>query len=247
MAAVEGNYARHQIASPSRVVAWSHRSRFLFGAAIVRELGARRVLDYGCGDGTFLRFVSPLVDECAGFDLEPEQLATARNVCADLGNASFFTASELAAHERRYDAVFCTEVLEHCLPAAVDKVLGDLSRLVRPGGAVVISVPIETGTVLLGKHAMRTILGLRRVGDYRHNEAYSLPELLTMVFATESSHIERPVYGGDAPFHSHKGFNWQALAKELRRRFAVDRPRFSPLGWSRGCASSQAWLVCHVR
>ena len=49
-----GHYARKQILSRDRLVAWSHRRRFDTAVSLAAAFRGKRVLDYGCGDGTFL-------------------------------------------------------------------------------------------------------------------------------------------------------------------------------------------------
>ena len=240
-----GNYEKKQLRSPSRLVRWSHGSRFACAEELVRDLGARAVLDYGCGDGTFLQLVAPLLVEGVGADHSKSQVANAAAAHGSEPKLRFVHVGNLApSDEGRFDAVFCMEVLEHCLPRETDAVLRNLARFVSPRGAVVISVPIEIGPTLLGKHAMRRILGLARVGDYQYTEPYSAQDLVRMVLAGETTSINRPVYDGEPPFYTHKGFNWRALERRLREDFAVESRRFSPLPWTRGLASSQVWFVC---
>ena len=50
----EGHFARKQIFCKDRLIAWAHRSRFEIGLELARDCAGQRVLDYGCGDGTFL-------------------------------------------------------------------------------------------------------------------------------------------------------------------------------------------------
>jgi SAM-dependent methyltransferase len=243
MTASVGFYERKQLLSPSRIVRWSHGRRFDVAVRFAQRLGGRALLDYGCGDGTFLAKVSPFVDRCVGTDLAPCDLS-------HLKSARFVPLAALdASHEHAYDLVFCMEVLEHCTVSDEQKVLSDLRRSVSPGGAVVISVPIEIGPTLLGKNAMRQWLGKNKVGDYSWSEKYPLGTLLKMVFADERTAIERPVYrqGDGPPYHSHFGFNWRALGARLRERFAVEEQGFSPMSWTRGLVSSQAWFVCRPR
>jgi hypothetical protein len=94
---------------------------------------------------------------------------------------------------------------------------------------------------------MRRLLGLARVGDYQYTEPYSVQDLARMVLADETTSIDRPVYDGEPRFYTHKGFNWRALERRLREDFVVESRRFSPLPWSRGLVSSQAWFVCRKR
>ena len=55
-----GHYAAKQIHSPSRAVAWTHRARFQRGLELIRRYGGDTLLDYGCGDATF---ITMLLDE----------------------------------------------------------------------------------------------------------------------------------------------------------------------------------------
>ena len=238
-----GFYERKQLLSPSRIVRWSHGRRFAAAVVMAERLGGRTLLDYGCGDGTFLAKVSHTVERCVGADLAPQDVSRGASI-------PIVAISDLdESHNGAYDLVFCMEVLEHCTAASEEKVLSDLRRLVGPHGAVVISVPIEIGATLFLKQMVRHRLGKKNVGDYQWTERYPLGLLVRMIFAGERTSIERPVYGeGDGvPYHSHYGFNWRALSRRLGERFVVQERRFSPLGFTRGFASSQAWFVCRPR
>jgi SAM-dependent methyltransferase len=248
-----GHYARKQLFSKSRIVAWSHASRFEMARRLALPHRGGRVLDYGCGDGTFLASVSDTFSELRGADVDARQTADCAARYASLRPSLAFTHTSAldASHDGRYDVVFCMEVLEHCVARDVEHILAELRRLVARGGAVIISVPIEVGPSVVAKQVMRAALGWRRIGDYRHGERYSLGELFTMLFADERSAIERPTYHHagepDHPFHGHKGFNWRALRARLGSDFTVAETHFTPLGWTRGFGSSQAWFVCRPR
>jgi hypothetical protein len=140
------------------------------------------------------------------------------------------------------------EVLEHCTPAVVDAVLGDLARLVAPDGRVIISVPIETGPSFLLKYAVRTVAGWRGLGDYRHYEKYPVGDAVRMIASTKQTRLARPVYDdGRHGFHSHYGFNWRHLAERARQVLCIERTVFSPFNTPGGLLDSQAWLVCRPR
>jgi SAM-dependent methyltransferase len=243
MAAV-GFYEQKQLLSPSRILRWSHGQRFAEAVQMAERLGGRALLDYGCGDGTFLAKVSHAVERCVGADLAPQDVSRGPSI-------PIVAIDELdESHNGVYDLVFCMEVLEHCTPTSEEKVLSDLRRLVAPHGVVVISVPIEIGASLFVKQTVRHWLGKKKVSDYEWYETYPLGVLVKMIFAGEHTSIERPIYGegGDGvPHHSHYGFNWRALSRRIGERFVVEERRFSPLGWTRGFASSQAWFVCRPR
>jgi 2-polyprenyl-3-methyl-5-hydroxy-6-metoxy-1,4-benzoquinol methylase len=248
-----GAYARKQIFCPSRLVRWSHRSRFDHARALVGRLAGRRLLDYGCGDGTFLALVHDLFPGAVGADVGAAQIAD----CAARFRAlplTFVPTSSLGdRHTGAYDVVTCMEVLEHCLEAERVRVVRDLRRLVRPGGRVVISVPIETGPSLIGKQIGRALAAWRDLGDYRRRETYTPTELLRMTFARSTTSIRRPSYTDRAPngstysYYGHKGFNWRALAAELEPDFQIEDVSFTPMPWLQSFLNSQVWFVLRPR
>ncbi|HKX30413.1 MAG TPA: class I SAM-dependent methyltransferase [Blastocatellia bacterium] len=250
-----GSYAQKQIFCKDRIVVWSHTSRYRLGKKLVAPYARGRLLDYGCGDGTFLALVQDLFPEAVGADVDPGQTADCVKRHSGISRQTFVLTEELAGadHTASYDVVACMEVLEHCTEDQVVKVTADLRRLVAPVGAVIISVPIEIGLSLIGKQVVRTLAGWRNLGDYRYLEHYTLRELWKMVFAGAETAIARPVYRADfAPngpnsFHGHKGFNWRRLRTVLERSFIIRQMHFSPLGWLGGHLSSQVWFVCNPK
>jgi SAM-dependent methyltransferase len=241
-----GHYENKQLASRIPLLSWSHRSRFDLARRLVARYAGRRLLDYGCGDATFLSRVSDLFPDATGAGVDPNEIDSCRKRFSGTTRLRFALVADLAAPENdgAFDVVTCMEVLEHCVAAAVDAVLADLARLVAPSGIVIISVPIEIGPSLLAKQIVRRIAG-RRIRDYKFNERYSMGELWRVVTAGEGTIIERPVYfsvTGD--FHGHKGFNWRALRRKIRDPLLLQRTMFSPLGLPGGFVSSQAWFIC---
>lgn len=240
-----GHYQSKQLCSGIPLLSWSHRSRFALARRLVASYAGRRLLDYGCGDGTFLSAVSDLFPHAAGAGTDVNEIESCRARLSATG-LRFALVAELASgeHDGAYDVVTCMEVLEHCVGGAVDVVLADLARLVAPEGIVIISVPIEIGPSLIAKQIVRTIAGWR-IYDYKFTERYSPLEFWRMLTAGESTFIERPVYSSAAgDFHGHKGFNWRALRRRIRQTLIVERSVFSPLGLPGGLVSSQAWFIC---
>ncbi|MCA1686168.1 MAG: class I SAM-dependent methyltransferase [Planctomycetia bacterium] len=248
-AVAEGHYYRKQLGCKSGIIAWSHRSRFLAGLRLIGST-PRKLLDYGCGDGTFLAMAADRVREGWGADLAADQIRDCRGRLASFANLRFCTTDELAggSHDAAYDVVTCMETLEHCTAPVVEVVLRDLARLVSTDGRVLISVPVEIGPSFLLKLVIRKAAGWRGLSDYRSYESYSPRDAFRMVFAGRNSALDRPRYGEpDAPWHSHYGFNWRALRERVRDHLTVERTVFTPLGFLGGWVSSQAWFVCRPR
>jgi 2-polyprenyl-3-methyl-5-hydroxy-6-metoxy-1,4-benzoquinol methylase len=243
-----GDYARKQIYCPSKVVAWSHGSRFRLAGKLAADCGGTRLLDYGCGDGTFIALTHGLFPSVVGADIDAAQLDDCRRRLGDLEGVAFVRTADLEAGAAgAFDVVTCMETLEHCVDRERVRVLAELKRFVRPAGRVVISVPIEIGPALLGKQLFRAIAAWRGHGDYRYRETYSPRELLAAVAARPN--LARAQYTVDTPagpleYCGHKGFDWRVLEREIGERFTIERRLFTPLGPLGAMLNSQVWFVC---
>jgi SAM-dependent methyltransferase len=249
-----GTYARRQLFGGLQLMRWSHGSRFRTARRLVEPYAGRPLLDYGCGDGTFLATVADLFPRATGAEVDAALAADADARVGGGAGPRFVHTSALAGEpDGAYGVATCMEVLEHCTADAADRVLRDLRRLVSPDGVVVISVPVETGPALALKQAARALAARRGVEGYVDREKYGAGELLKMTFAGGGTAIERPVYttrfpdGAPNVYHGHKGFNWRALRRRLAADFVVRRTVFSPLGALGGLLNSQAWFLCSPR
>jgi 2-polyprenyl-3-methyl-5-hydroxy-6-metoxy-1,4-benzoquinol methylase len=253
-ALTQGHYARKQLFSRSRLVAWSHTRRFELARHLVAPFAGRRLLDYGSGDGTFLALVHDLFPTALGVDVEPGQVRECALRLAALDGLTFATTDAIAdaRHAGRYEVVTCMEVLEHCPDDIRERVLDDLRRVSAPGAAVIISVPIETGPSLAAKQAVRAFAAAAGLREYAGRERYSPRELLAMTFARPHTSIARQENttslsdGRVIRFTGHKGFNWRALEQSVAARFTIERRLFSPMPALRGWLNSQAWFVCRA-
>ena len=250
-----GHYARKQIFSRNAIVAWSHRRRFALARELASAGAGGALLDYGCGDGTFVALAHDLFRETVATDIDVEQLRDCRARLHALSHIRFASIEALreADFHACFDAVVCMEVLEHCPADIQPQVLADLDRAVRPHGVVVISVPIETGATLAVKQLVRAAAAATGLAEYSGRERYHLSEFMRMLLAGDTSQIERPVStartadGATVRFHGHKGFNWRILARLIERTFVVERRLYSPLPLIGSWLNSQVWFVCRKR
>jgi 2-polyprenyl-3-methyl-5-hydroxy-6-metoxy-1,4-benzoquinol methylase len=154
---------------------------------------------------------------------------------------------ERPAHHAAYDAIYCMEVLEHVVdPAAM---LRTFTRLLAPGGTLVISVPIETGIPVVVKQIVRRIAGWRGVGHYPGTTGYTLLELIRSIVAGSTQHITRPIItreDGSASY-DHKGFNWRVLRGLVSAEFDLVRESTSPVEWLGPQLGTQRWLIARKR
>jgi SAM-dependent methyltransferase len=244
----DGHYATKQIFCKDRLIAWSHQRRFETGLQLAARFKGQRILDYGCGDGTFLGLLMSSASapaDAVGVEIDEAQIAGCRSRLGGRPGLRFdLIASLTSERERdRYDAVVCMEVLEHV--SALDAVIDQMWRVLAPSGALLVSVPVETGIPLLVKQAARRVAGWRGIGDYPGTSPYTMSECWRSFWAGDAQHLERPVFTGadGGTFHDHKGFNWMALRNRLQTRFTLEQTVASPIRWLGPHLATQVWFV----
>jgi len=247
-----GDYARKQIYCRSGLVRWSHGSRFEVARALVQPRAGGRLLDYGCGDGTFVAMVHADFGETVGLDVDPKQVGEAAARLGHLPGVRFGLTAAVAPSAQpsgAFDAVTCMEVLEHCLDDERRRVIGELRRVVAPGGLVVVSVPIEIGASLAGKQLARALAAFRGLCDYRYRERYTPAEFARALVGGRVARVALEGRGPHGPYlyHGHKGFDYRDVARELAGPFTITRRLYSPMPMLGAFLNSQAWFVCTPR
>jgi ubiquinone/menaquinone biosynthesis C-methylase UbiE len=120
------------------------------------------VLDVGCGTGTLLIEAATRVvpsGSMQGIDRSPEMLAHARRKAAAQGVTANFvegSANRLPFPDASFDVVLCTLMLHH-LPALMQMAtIGEMRRVLRPGGRMVIVdlQPPKTVTAMISVIAL---------------------------------------------------------------------------------------------
>ncbi len=114
-------------------------------APILRKLknaGAERVLDIGCGNGSFTAFLHHNGYNVCGLDHSHSGISLAREHFPSIPFDQFDVQSPLQEkHHSRYDAVVSVEVIEHLL---LPRKLVENARLaLKPGGLFILTTPFH--------------------------------------------------------------------------------------------------------
>jgi SAM-dependent methyltransferase len=127
--AVPGHGGSPSIAAPDY---WWYvsRSRLLEAALRERVEGARPALDLGSADGPSAAWFREATGHTAALDIDPRGLG-ANGVCG--------SALALPFGDATFEAVAAFDVIEHCDPE--EAALGEVFRVLRPGGRFLMSVP----------------------------------------------------------------------------------------------------------
>jgi 2-polyprenyl-3-methyl-5-hydroxy-6-metoxy-1,4-benzoquinol methylase len=102
------------------------------------------VLDVGCGNGVISRSLGELGYNVIGIDVSEKAVAKAQQLNT-LPNVSFklLSAEQLVAEGKTYDAVVCSEVLEHLNHP--ETLLKTLRQSLTPRGILIVTVPNGKG------------------------------------------------------------------------------------------------------
>ena len=173
---------------------------------LLRKVGAKTVLDAGCGPASMLRGLADMGLELYGFDLTPEMVEAARKVVGGLGVApervwqgsvADRQAFQRPGAPRAFDATICVGVFPHIPEAVEDEVIANLRDSVRAGGLVAVEARNQLfGLFTLNRHSYDLFAeGLIRAQELR----------------------------GAAPAAAV-----DAMLEELKKRFRMDLPPVRP-------------------
>jgi len=136
-------------------------------ATFVETLGARSVLDAGCGTGRVAIELARRGIEAVGVDADPGMLSAARAKAPEL-EWVLADLSTLNLPERRFDvAVMAGNVMIFVAPGTEGAVLERLAAHLRPGGAVVAGFQLVPGGFPLERYdELATAAGLTLAERY---------------------------------------------------------------------------------
>jgi O-antigen biosynthesis protein len=122
------------------LLALEHYHRYLFASRVAK---GKRVLDIACGEGYGSAFLSKTAAEVVGIDSDDATIAHARSKYSSISNLSFEVGhceDPLDAHGN-FDIIMGFEMLEHLDETAQARFLGNVKRILRPGGLFIVSSP----------------------------------------------------------------------------------------------------------
>ncbi len=179
-----------------------------------------RVLDLGCGWGTFCWVLGPRVAEMVGVDFSRKSIELCENRLARsaLEGVSFLCADarDTGLEAKSFDLVICADLVEHLYPDDSRAVIAEAFRVLKRGGRLSLWTPHRGHFLEMLK--ARNIL-LRR--DVSHVDYKSMERLETLV-ESEGFDLERAYYT-----ESHIGGlrrierAFQGWVPFLRRRIAL--------------------------
>jgi len=186
------------------------------------KLSGGRLLDVGCGDGAFTRFLGAGFAEVHGIDVQDAYLERFRKAVSEEPrfHVANMSASAMTFPDAHFDSIVSIETLEHV--PDLSGAAAEICRVLRPGGELLITVPNRWFP--FENHGIR--IGTRE----RHGRIPLLPYLpwlhrriaLARVFKVrdldrlfENRGLQRTITDYAWPTFEHGGNRFQPLLKPL--------------------------------
>ncbi len=164
-----------------------------------RLKGTSPVLDLGCGEGLLLDLLKETGERGEGVERQGRyaKAGRARGLTIHRADVLAFLKRALPS---RYGAVVASHILEHLPPPRVPEMLAACSRVLRPGGTLLILTPNPRNIGVITQTFW---------GDLEHTRPYAL-HLLTRLVEQAGLRI---VEAGDDPYTRqpgwlHRPLNW---------------------------------------
>jgi len=144
------------------------------------------LLDIGCGwEARLLRAVEPYVKRGTGIDFKAPRLATPK-----LTTIATTLTDKLPFPDAEFDVVTLLAVLEHL--SRPDAMVREISRVLKPGGQVVLTVPSLAAKPVLEFLAYR--VGIVSEAEIRDHKRYYNRQSLETLFAGSGLTVDRHRY-----------------------------------------------------
>ena len=207
---------------------FSHRKRMIKSVNLaLKALPEKgRLLDFGCADGYMVSLLQQITGPGRIFGYEPYPDSK-----VDESTIIYNRWDDVAGQQ--FDVVTCFEVLEHFSPDNQRKLLRQIRSLLKAGGTLIISVPVEYGPVGVFKGV------LRKVTDRRQRHWYSWRNIARTL-------LSRPIEGArdSDGYLDHVGFYYRALTALLNEcGFTTVSRSFSPYNFGGAAVNSQIYTV----
>jgi 2-polyprenyl-3-methyl-5-hydroxy-6-metoxy-1,4-benzoquinol methylase len=230
------SYQDRTIDSPSRLKRFSHRKRFQIATELISPLASENILDFGAGDGYFLRKLSIANPNSHLTGYEPHGDPSLRLYkWQDQFPNIRMVDTLIGLTPGSFHKVSCLEVIEHLLEEELKEALKSIRLLVHQSGKVVISVPIEIHGAAIVKYGVRRALGQLEPGM----------TIGTTLKCALGFRIDRH---REATSYGHTGFDYRQLENQFKiSGFHIDSRLFSPFPALKGTVNSQLFYTLRKR
>jgi SAM-dependent methyltransferase len=206
-----------------------------------------RILEIGCGAGEFLSAAMACGHTAIGLDFNPEAVrrASEHGLTVICGGVDRLRQLLEGGDDVRFDAVVAFHVIEHL--AEPERLLAELTPLIRPGGRLIISCP---GPRRFTRLIREQQVGTRDLWDYppHHVLRWTLPALEQFLSAhgwQVTTALEEPLrwIAASAQIGCTRAMLRGYLHRPLRRRISIAWARLQLLALGRTLRGLSIYIV----
>ena len=138
---ISGDYQARALKSERAAQRFWHEAKFRLIERIALPAKHDRVLDAGCGSGTIANFLAMHASQVIGMDSNPSAIEYTRTAY-NAPNLEFRLGQfEDLRCDKRFDRIYCIEVIEHLYEKQAADVLSLFYELTNPGGHLFLTTP----------------------------------------------------------------------------------------------------------
>ena len=139
---IGGDYQARALRSDRLAQRFWHEAKFRLIQRVAIPAKQDRALDAGCGSGTISHFLSLHAGEVVGIDSNLSAISYARSTYA-APNLEFRHGQfeDLLSDDRKFDRIYCIEVIEHLYESQAANVLSLFYKLTNPSGQLFLTTP----------------------------------------------------------------------------------------------------------
>jgi SAM-dependent methyltransferase len=197
------------------------------------------VLEVGCAFGATAQVVARGQRSLVGIDAAPVAIETARRLAAGQEGLSFevMDATRLQFPDARFDLAYSIDLIEHLHPDDVARHLGEVRRVLRPGGCYIVKTP----SVLTGPHEGAD----PGTQGFLHFQEYRYGTLLPLLREAGFGRFRAPAFSMRLSCRLPGRSHYPAAANILAERLALLAPLRSPVSkrLARLCGVKQVVVI----
>ncbi|MBZ5552114.1 MAG: class I SAM-dependent methyltransferase [Acidobacteriia bacterium] len=229
---------------------WFFYQRFQRALNCCPDSPQSRVMDFGCWEGHFLPSLLANYHQVWGVDNDRASvveeipgtwtiLQCARSLCSEESPSTSHLrlvkadGQSLPVRGGFFDIVFCLDTLPYVRKNSRAQVIIELRRVLKPGGTIIISLPVEMGASLVLRELLR-----RLSGSFQQN--YKTSDLLRAILFSPR---QQPDENEAA---SLVGYDYREDIDAIESQFIIRRREFLPWNWLKWL-SPTILLVCETR
>jgi SAM-dependent methyltransferase len=113
-------------------------------AELQLQVPSGQALDFGCGVGRLTQALARRLEHVIGFDISPVMIDLARRLNRYPDGARYICTADIGLDElpaQSFGCIYSNIVLQHVAPEISVRYLGELFRLLQPGGLLVFQLP----------------------------------------------------------------------------------------------------------